>query len=351
MEKGLHSIGKYERLIAALESEHFESVALQELVYAMQPVGEEKASVCLHRLRRYIDNLNQRNNAIAFLFLNGFLLWDCRQLLSLDRWVLRHAEEVLRWLDAVARFDALSSLASFSHNHPDYAFPSVVDSDKPVYRARRMGHPLIDPAQCVRNDVEMPCRPSFLIITGANMAGKSTYLRTIGVNFVLASVGAPVCADEMTFTPCTLFTGLHTTDSLAGNESYFFAELKRLQQVVVRQRAGEKCLVILDEILKGTNSVDKQKGSLALVRQLVALGEAGVVATHDLVLGSLADEYPGTVTAVCFESEIIDDELHFDYRLREGIARHMNACFLMEQMDIIPRNGEKNIDSTTDPAK
>ena len=197
----------------------------------------------------------------------------------------------------------------------------------------------------------MPCRPSFLIITGANMAGKSTYLRTIGVNFILASVGAPVCADEMTFTPCTLFTGLHTTDSLAGNESYFFAELKRLQQVVVRQRAGEKCLVILDEILKGTNSVDKQKGSLALVRQLVALGAAGVVATHDLVLGSLADEYPGTVTAVCFESEIIDDELHFDYRLREGIARHMNACFLMEQMDIIPRNGEKNIESTTDPAK
>ena len=351
LEKGLHSIGKYERLIAALESEHFESVALQELVYAMQPVDEEKASVCLHRLRRYIDNLNQRNNAIAFLFLNGFLLWDCRQLLSLDRWVLRHAKEVLRWLDAVARFDALSSLASFSYNHPDYAFPSVVDSDKPVYRARRMGHPLIDPAQCVRNDVEMPCRPSFLIITGANMAGKSTYLRTIGVNFVLASGGAPVCADEMTFTPCTLFTGLHTTDSLVGNESYFFAELKRLQQVVVRQRAGEKCLVILDEILKGTNSVDKQKGSLALVRQLVALGAVGVVATHDLVLGSLADEYPGTVTAVCFESEIIDDELHFDYRLREGIARHMNACFLMEQMDIIPRNGEKNIDSTTDPAK
>lgn len=198
LEKGLHSIGKYERLIAALESERFESVALQELVSAIQPVGGEKASVCLRRLRRYIDNLNQRNNAIAFLFLNGFLLWDCRQLLSLDRWVLRHAEEVLRWLDAVARFDALSSLAAFSYNHPDYVFPSVVDTDKPVYRARGLGHPLIDSARCVRNGVEMPCRPSFLIITGANMAGKSTYLRTIGVNFVLASVGAPVCADEMT---------------------------------------------------------------------------------------------------------------------------------------------------------
>ena len=129
---------------------------------------------------------------------------------------------------AVARFDALSSLASFSYNHPDYAFPSVVDSDKPVYWARRMGHPLIDPAQCVRNDVEMPCRPSFLIITGANMAGKSTYLRTIGVNFVLASVGAPVCADEMTFTPCTLFTGLHTT-RFSGRKRILF--LRRVEAI------------------------------------------------------------------------------------------------------------------------
>ena len=146
----------------------------------------------------------------------------------------------------------------------------------------------------------------------------------------------------MTFTPCTLFTGLHTTDSLAGNESYFFAELKRLRQVVLRQRAGERCLVILDEILKGTNSVDKQTGSLSLVRQLVSLGTVGVAATHDLVLGSLADEYPGVVRAVCFESEIVDDALHFDYRLRPGVARHMNACFLMEQMDIIPRDGKKD---------
>lgn len=121
--------------------------------------------------------------------------------------------------------------------------------------------------------------------------------------------------------------------------------------MVVRQRAGEKCFVILDEILKGTNSVDKQKGSIALIRQLIALGAAGVAATHDLVLGSLADEYPGTVAAVCFESEIIDDKLHFDYRLREGVARHMNACFLMEQMDIIPHSEEKNIEVPIDPAE
>ena len=342
LEKGLHSIGKYERLIAALESEHFESVALQELVYAMQPVDEEKASVCLHRLRRYIDNLNQRNNAIAFLFLNGFLLWDCRQLLSLDRWVLRHAKEVLRWLDAVARFDALSSLASFSYNHPDYAFPSVVDSDKPVYRARRMGHPLIDPAQCVRNDVEMPCRPSFLIITGANMAGKSTFLRTIGINYLLGCMGAPVCADSMTFTPLPLFTGLRASDSLADNESYFFAELKRLQQIVLRLRRGEKLFIILDEILRGTNSVDKQTGSLALIRQLVGAGATGIIATHDLALGKLADSLPGKVSNYRFEAAIQGDELTFSYRLQPGIAENMNACFLMKKMGIIPSDYSEN---------
>lgn len=300
----------------------------------------------LRRLRRLMDNLNQRNNALVFLLLNGFLLWDFRQLAALDGWLRRYGREVAGWFGALAGFDALASLGAFAYNHPGYVYPEAVGSDRPVYEAEALGHPLIDPARCVCNPVQLPARPSFLIVTGANMAGKSTYLRAVGVNFVLAMLGAPVCAASMTFTPCTLFTGLHTTDSLAGNESYFFAELKRLRQVVLRQRAGEKCMVILDEILKGTNSVDKQTGSLALVRQLVSLGTVGAAATHDLVLGSLAEEFPGVVRAVCFESEIVDDALHFDYRLRPGVARHMNACFLMEQMDIIPRDGQKGRDAS-----
>ena len=335
LEKGLHSIGKYERLIAALESEHFESVALQELVYAMQPVGEEKASVCLHRLHRYIDNLNQRNNAIAFLFLNGFLLWDCRQLLSLDRWVLRHAKEVLRWLDAVARFDALSSLASFSYNHPDYAFPSVVDSDKPVYWARRMGHPLIDPAQCVRNDVEMPCRPSFLIITGANMAGKSTFLRTIGINLILAQSGNVVCSRYFAFQPMTLFTSMRTTDSLSKDTSYFHAELLRLQQLVNIAQQEDKVFIILDEMLKGTNSVDKLNGSLAFLKRILSYPISGLVATHDLALGELADDFPEHFFNVCFEIVHSGSQITYDYKLHPGISSNMNASILLKQMGLI----------------
>ena len=346
LESGLRALAKYAPLIETLESASFSAPELRAVTDAFSTSSGEKASVVLRRLRPLMDNLNQRNNALVFLLLNGFLLWDFRQLAALDGWLRRYGREVAGWFDALAGFDALASLGAFAYNHPGYVYPEAVGSDRPVYEAEALGHPLIDPARCVCNPVQLPARPSFLIVTGANMAGKSTYLRAVGVNFVLAMLGAPVCAASMTFTPCTLFTGLHTTDSLAGNESYFFAELKRLRQVVLRQRAGEKCMVILDEILKGTNSVDKQTGSLALVRQLVSLGTVGAAATHDLVLGSLAEEFPGVVRAVCFESEIVDDALHFDYRLRPGVARHMNACFLMEQMDIIPRDGQKGRDAS-----
>ena len=183
---------------------------------------------------------------------------------------------------------------------------------------------------------------SFQIITGANMAGKSTFLRTIGINYLLGCMGAPVCADSMTFTPLPLFTGLRASDSLADNESYFFAELKRLQQIVLRLRRGEKLFIILDEILRGTNSVDKQTGSLALIRQLVGAGATGIIATHDLALGKLVDSLPGKIGNYRFEAAIQGDELTFSYRLQPGIAENMNACFLMKKMGIIPSDSSEN---------
>ena len=166
------------------------------------------------------------------------------------------------------------------------------------------------------------------------MAGKSTWLRTVGVNFALAAAGAPVCAERLTVYPAKLVTGLRTSDSLAGNESYFFAELKRLKTIIDALRQGEKLFIILDEILKGTNSVDKQRGSLALIRQLVGMHACGIIATHDLALGSLAGEFPGQVENYCFEAEIAGGRLTFDYLLREGVACNMNASFLMQKMGI-----------------
>ena len=166
------------------------------------------------------------------------------------------------------------------------------------------------------------------------MAGKSTYLRTVGVNYLLACIGAPVWAKQMKIYPARLVTSLRTSNSLANNESYFFAELKRLKLIIDKLEAGEELFIILDEILKGTNSMDKQKGSLALIKQFMTLQANGIIATHDLMLGTLADIYPDDIRNYRFEADITDNELTFSYRLREGVAQNMNACFLMKKMGI-----------------
>jgi DNA mismatch repair ATPase MutS len=197
-----------------------------------------------------------------------------------------------------------------------------------------LGHPLLHRDLCVKNDISIKKRPWFLIITGANMAGKSTYLRTVGVNYLLALTGAPVCASELSVYPAQLITSLRTADSLVNHESYFFAELKRLKMIIDRLAEGKELFIILDEILKGTNSVDKQKGSLALMKQLISYKACGIIATHDLVLGTLEDEFPDQLKNYRFEADIKENELSFPYELREGIAQNMNACFLMKQMGI-----------------
>ena len=166
------------------------------------------------------------------------------------------------------------------------------------------------------------------------MAGKSTYLRTVGVNYLLASIGAPVCASSLKFYPSQLITSLRTTDSLTDSESYFFAELKRLKLIIDKLEKGEELFILLDEILKGTNSVDKQKGSLALIKQFIELKTDGIIATHDLLLGELIKAYPNNITNYRFEADIKNNELTFSYKLREGVAQNMNACFLMKKMGI-----------------
>ena len=253
--------------------------------------------------------------------------------MQIERWRSRYASLLPDWLDAVGGVDALCSLAAFAYNNPDYAWPEIA-SEPFVLEASRMGHPLMSREKCVRNDVDVPSKPFFLIITGANMAGKSTYLRTIGVNYLLACIGAPVCAERMKLYPAHLVTSLRTSDSLNDNTSYFFAELKRLKLIIDKLKAGEELFIILDEILKGTNSTDKQKGSMALIRQLMRLKADGIIATHDLALGTLADSFPDNIRNYSFEADIAGGELTFAYRLRAGVAQNMNACFLMTKMGI-----------------
>ena len=232
----------------------------------------------------------------------------------------------------MAEFDSLVSFAVYAYNHPDYIYPEA--SETYILEGKNLGHPMLNRKVCVSNDVTIESHPFFLVVTGANMAGKSTYLRTVGINLMLACAGAPVCASSLKFYPYKLVTNLRTSDSLTDNESYFFAELKRLKMIIDRLQSGEPLFIILDEILKGTNSEDKQKGSIALMKQLVSLGANGIIATHDLLLGDLEKEFPDAIKNYRFEADIKDDHLSFTYKIREGVAQNMNASFLMKKMGI-----------------
>ena len=321
----------YATLMQWIEQTTFKAPALQKLQASLTP-AQEPASQAIRRLSHYIGGLDQRFS-LAGIILNVFMLRDIRHAILLEEWKATYNSLLPQWFDTLAEMDAYNSLGGFAFNHPDYVYPHLTD-DYFLMAGKGLGHPLLDRKRCVRNDIQIPKAPWFLIITGANMAGKSTYLRTVGVNYLLACVGAPVCAKEFTLSPAHLVTSLHTSDSLTSHESYFFAELKRLRMIIKRLQKGERLFIILDEILKGTNSIDKQKGSLALMRQLVAHHACGIIATHDLVLGELEKEYPEAIKNYRFEADIQGNELSFSYQLREGIAQNMNACFLMRKMGI-----------------
>ena len=330
--KTLKMLSTYVRLIELADGQAMESPLLSSLKEEFKSYGK-KAPEVLGVLAKELDRLDLRNNLILYAILEGSLFWQLRQMLRIERWKQEHGMHLLQWLEALGHLDALCALGTFAFNHPTYTYPTI--ADRPfVFRAKDMGHPLMSQEQCVVNDAEIPQHPYFLIITGANMAGKSTYLRTIGCNYLLACIGVPVCCSSLEVYPARLMTSLRTSDSLANNESYFFAELKRLQQILERLKNGEEMFIILDEILKGTNSIDKQKGSLALVKQLLQLKTNGIIATHDILLGELKQHFPNEISNYRFEADIQNDELTFSYKLKEGVAQNMNACFLMQKMGI-----------------
>lgn len=321
----------YANLIKCIEEREFSSPLLQQLKQSFKR-NNLSASESLKQLSHHIGALNQRFS-LAGVLLNLFCLRDVRHAIALERWRQQHESDMLSWIETLGTFDAFYSLGNFAFNHPKYIYPEIADTYFQM-QGKGLGHPLMKSNICVTNDIDIPQKPWFLIITGANMAGKSTYLRTIGVNYLLACTGLPVCAEKLVVYPAHLVTSLRTSDSLSENESYFFAELKRLKMIIDRLQTGEKLFIILDEILKGTNSIDKQKGSLALMKQLVANQSCGIIATHDLVLGTLEQEFPKQIKNYCFEADIQNDELSFSYQMRPGIAQNMNACFLMKKMGI-----------------
>lgn len=329
-EKKIEVLQTYSNLLSIIEKGQFSSDLLKELQNKINK--EHSASLAIHQLKSLSNNLDQSFNVLGLIFLNPVFFWNIYYAIRIENWILQHKDNVATWLKVLAKFDSLVSFATYAYNHPDYTYPEV--SDTFVFDGKELGHPLLNRVVCVRNDVAIDKHPFFLVVTGANMAGKSTYLRTVGINLTLACAGAPVCASSLKFYPFKLVTNLRTSDSLTDNESYFFAELKRLKMIIDRLQSGEQLFIILDEILKGTNSEDKQKGSIALMKQLVSLGGNGIIATHDLVLGNLEKEFPDAIKNYRFEADIKDEQLSFTYKIREGVAQNMNASFLMKKMGI-----------------
>ncbi len=322
---------EYKKLVTIIEGADFKSSYLQELRSPL--IGKEmRTSELLTRFAKMLGSLDQRNNMLFGILGNGFLLWDIRCAYRIEQWIAEHGSKVEDWFRAIADFDAHVSLGIFIFNHPEYVFPLIDPDAKQVLIAEDAGHPLIDPTKSVGNPIEIG-KEQFHIITGANMAGKSTYLRTVSLQIVMANIGLPVCASSCLYSPIKLITSMRSTDSLTDDTSYFFSELKRLRYIIDRLEE-DRYFIILDEILKGTNSTDKAIGSRKFVKRLVASGSTGIIATHDLSLCELGDELT-QVENYYLDAEIIDDELSFDYTLKKGICQNMNASFLLEKMGLV----------------
>ena len=291
----------------------------------------KKASVIFKEYSKLLDALDQRNNIIIAVLGNGFFLRDLYQVYKIEKWIATYKDKVEQWFKVIAFFDAQNSLANFAFNHPNYVFPEIKTNSN-VIKATNLGHTLLKETQRIDNDFIIK-NQQFFIITGANMAGKSTFLRTVSLSIVMANVGLPVCAEHFEYSPIKLITSMRTSDSLVEDESYFFSELKRLK-FIVDEIENDDYFIILDEILKGTNSTDKAIGSKKFVQKLVASNSTGIIATHDLSLCEIEKEL-NEVENYYFDAEIINDELNFDYQLKDGICKNMNASFLLKKMKIV----------------
>ncbi len=333
LSKKYNFLSSMKGLLSAFEKESFTSQSLNEI---KENISGKKisATVSVKKLENLIWSFDSRLNIFAGLILNGMLLWDYQCIYRLEKWKKEYKTLFPVWLEMVGRIDAYISLGNYANNNPDFVYPALTENDV-VFFAKNLGHQLIDESKRVCNDFTLERKGAVCIISGANMAGKSTFLRTVAINYILGMAGAPVCATAMSFSPVKLFTSMRTTDSLSDNESYFYAELKRLKILKSRIENGEPVFMILDEILKGTNSEDKSLGSKMFLQRIIEKGGTGLIATHDTSLGKMESDHPGVITNKCFEIEIDGENIIFDYKLYDGITQKMNAVFLMKQMGIL----------------
>lgn len=312
---------------ASTEKENHESevrsVELKRLVSQLNGALDS-----FHETEQILKALNRRGN-LALVFFDMFLLNDYFLLRRFLQWQNRYLDSVGPWVDAVSRIDALVTMATFRYNEPEAGRADIDETDEVVYEARALWHPFLG-RKAVRNDFSI-LNGNYYIVTGANMAGKSTFLRSLGINYILAMNGMPVFAGSLRVSVFALFTSMRTTDDLTRGISYFNAELLRLRQLIGFCEEHKNTLIILDEILKGTNSADKLNGSRLFLEYISLRNVTGVIATHDLELSRMADGHAGRFHNYCFEIELGTD-VTYSYRITPGVARNQNATFLLKEL-------------------
>jgi hypothetical protein len=328
VEDPAHDLDLLSQILAAIEKQRFQSPLLAALRAAID-INGATASHRIHRLHRWMELLDSRDNTFVRVF-GPLLLWTTQLAMGLEAWRAENGPRVAGWLDAVSEIEALSSLANYAWEHPSDPFPEFTEIE-PAFEGVALGHPLLAEDRCVRNSVALNAPLRLLIVSGSNMSGKSTLLRTVGVNTVLALAGAPVRAERLALSHLSLGASIRTVDSLEEGHSRFMAEILRLKQVL---ELPPPALFLLDELLHGTNSHDRALGSEGLIRALLGRGAIGLVTTHDLSLARVAEELAPAAANVHFEDRLEGGRLVFDYRMRPGVVARSNALDLMRAVGL-----------------
>ncbi|OEK00686.1 DNA mismatch repair protein MutS [Roseivirga sp. 4D4] len=334
--QNVQTLGGYQMLARTILSEEFQSKRLQGLQKDLQQkdssaideMGSLKKILSFFQLR----GTKRSDNNKFYGLLNQFLLFDIYCILKAEQWKSRNRAHIQSWVEAISEFEALNSLAGFAYSNPDFAFPEIKEAPYHI-QFETLGHPLINAENRVCNDFNLSGQGQITMITGSNMAGKSTFLRTVGTNLVLALMGAPCCAKSGQVSHMKMFTSMRTKDNLEEGVSSFYAELQRVEQLLALITSGEPIFFMLDEMFKGTNSEDRYKGGVSLIKQLNELNAFGIVSTHDLELANLSGKHM-IVSNLSFNSKIADGELSFNYKLTEGICTDFNASELMKRSGI-----------------
>lgn len=324
------TIHQYSLLLLKIEEESFQSEKLIDLQQKLT-FKKENASVHLKQLAGLFSKMDSISNLVTAIVFNGTFLFNLHVLKSLIQWKNDHRAALEDWLEVIGEFEMLNSLANLSYNNPEFVYPTLNTNFEIDFTD--LSHPLLNEKTRIGNDVCFQPQ-SFMILTGSNMSGKSTFLRSLGINMVLSGMGSPVCASQANVHPLPVLVSMRLSDSLSDSESYFFAEIKRLKQIM-DELEDRPAFVLLDEILRGTNSDDKRNGTIEVVKKVIGKKAIGAIATHDIEVCLTTNEYPNILTNKCFEVEIQNDELHFDYKLRDGICKNRSATFLMKKMGVI----------------